>query len=100
MENVGHNDLNFYHFLKMQRNIPSLGVDEDWDFKVQSRVNQLESEYEAGIYNPSNIKESKISENKKPKNLSKRTKQKHRKRSTSQSDRSRSQSTSGQKENL
>ena len=56
MENVGHNDLNFYHFLKMQRNIPSLGVDEDWDFKVQSRVNQLESEYEAGIYNHSNKK--------------------------------------------
>ena len=69
MENVGHNELNFYQFLKMQRYIPSLRVDEDLNSKVQSRVNQLESEYEAGIYDPTNKnkrqKESKICKDKK-----------------------------------
>ena len=47
-DSLGNDELVLYKFLRRQRHIPSLN--REWnEFEVQSRINQLESEFNANL---------------------------------------------------
>ena len=101
---LGHDELQFYTFLKEHRNVPSLKIDQDWkDPELHNRINQLESEFLFGtsvnnsVFDPSVNNSKNKTQNKKKikkdkKSLSKRTKRKRSK--------SHSSTTSSEEENL